>query len=98
MGSGWQAGKAGQDGRKYGFNPDYMARIGDVERAAGHRSAADYVPSYGTSKKNEKRERDNLKGCACAVWIIPADPLDGWFWSFETPAARWEGVIMPRRV
>jgi len=82
----------------YGINPDYVARVGDVERAAGHRAAEDFVPPVGWSVKLAKEKRTNLKTMQCAIWTSPSDPLDPWYWRLETDAARWEGVIMPRRV
>lgn len=82
----------------YGFSPDYIARIGDVERAAGARSADDYVPSKSLPTKYAKQQRASLKRGEFASWVVPSDPLDGWFWSIEAPAARWEGIVMPRRV
>lgn len=82
----------------YGINPDYFARVGNVERAVGHRAAEDYVPNAGESKKYVAEKKSNLRIGICASWVIPSDPLDAWYWRIDADAALWEGVIMPRRV
>lgn len=82
----------------YGINPDYYARVGEVERAIGARASADYAPKPGTSKKDQAQARLRLKTSAYAVLVVPSSPLDGWFWSISADAALWSGVIMPRRV
>ena len=95
-----KAGTAGKLAPAYGINPNYVARVGDVERAVWQRNADDFVPKPGMSMKEQKQRRSDLKNGAgaCAVWTIPSDPLDGWFWRLDTTSALWEGVVMPRRV
>jgi hypothetical protein len=99
---GWSSllkpGSRGELAPAYGFAPEYIARIGDVERAAGARAAEDYVPRARMSIKDQKKARADLKTSPCARWIVPSDPLDGWYWSINTDAALWEGVVMPRRI
>lgn len=91
-------GRVGKLAPAYGVNPDYFARIGDVERAAGARASEDYVPRPALSKKDAAKERSYLKEGSFAKLTIPSDPLDGWHWTLETKEASWQGVIMPRRV
>lgn len=92
-----KAGAVGKCAEAYSMNPYYFARLGDVERAVGARAAEDFVPRVGSSKKDQKKDRVRAKDeCTCRV-VIPSYPLDGWFWSLATEAARWEGVIMPRQ-
>jgi hypothetical protein len=98
---GWdQVLKAGSPGKiapAYSISPIYFARLAEVEKAAGHRAADDFAPKPGMSKKDANQKRSALKGGALALLTIPSDPLDGWFWIISTEAARWEGLIMPRR-
>jgi hypothetical protein len=81
-----------------GINPAYFAMVAEVERAAGKRLAADYVPAAGDSKKTQAYEKRRLADKPCSVWSIGCDPMDGWYWSFDTGTVRWEGVVMPRRI
>jgi len=99
---GWErvvcAPEGGELASAYGFNPDYIARVGAVERAAGQRAADDYKPRPYETKKAIKVAKEHLRNTACASWIVPSDPMGGWYWKLETATARWEGIIMPRRV
>lgn len=100
--AGWDrviaAGKVGNLAPAYGMNPGYFARIGDVEKAVGARSADDFQPPPGMSKKDERLTRAALKTRALATLSIPSDALDGWYWRLSSGAALWEGMLMPRRV
>jgi hypothetical protein len=89
--------KQGKLAPVYGISPGYFAMLADVERAAGARDAEDYVPRPHMTKKDERKERENVKRYALAVLVLPSDPLDGWFWKIEAKAALWNGIIMPRR-
>lgn len=82
----------------YGINPDYYARVGEVERAVGARASADFKPVPCMSIKEQKKRRAELKTSAYATLVVPSDPLDAWFWSIRADAALWSGLIMPRRV
>jgi hypothetical protein len=82
----------------YGFSTEYFARVGEVERAAGLRAAADLTKCAGMSIKDWAKKKADLKTSAFARWVFPSDPLDGIFWSVATDAALWSGVVMPRRV
>ena len=85
----------GELAERYSISSVYFGRIGDVEAAAGARAADDYVPRVGESKK---ARRSQLRAIgALAQWRIPSDALGPWYWSIEAVAARWEGIIMPRR-
>ena len=90
-------GKGGPLAATYSANPAYLARLVDVEKAAGQRAADDFRPSRTMSKKDITKERSALKTAAFVRFTIPSDPLDGWYWLLDTRAALWEGVIMPRR-
>lgn len=81
----------------YSMNPDYFARLGIVERAAGAREADDYIPGPRETKKDTAKARANVRESANTRLTIPRDPLDGWHWTLTMPAALWEGVLMPRR-
>lgn len=93
-----KAGAPGKVAKAYGMSPDYFARVGDIERAAGARAGDDFTPPTGMSAKHAKQQKANLKNAAFATWTIPSDNLGGWFFRLETTAALWEGIIMPRRV
>jgi hypothetical protein len=85
-------------GRQYGFNVDYIARVGAVERAAAERAVDAYVPAPKTSAKDVRKERADIRTRTCAKWVVPSDTMIGWYWRLETKEALWEGVVMPRRV
>ena len=82
---------------KYGMNPHYFARLGDVEKAAGRRAAGDYVPRPGMSKKNAALERSDRSRVFVSL-VIPSGAHAGWYWKLSTEAALWEGMLMPRAV
>jgi hypothetical protein len=85
----------------YGFSTEYFARVGEVERAAGLRAAADLTRCAGMSVKNWVKKKAELKTSIFARWVFPSDPLDGIFWSVAADAADaalWSGVVMPRQV
>lgn len=88
----------GKVASSYGMNPDYFARIGDVERAAGRRASDDFVPRPGMRKKDAAKAKSDLRTASFSVLRIPSNPLDPWFWKLTTEQAVWDGILMPRRV
>lgn len=87
----------GKTAKWYAFETSYIARVGAVEKAAGHRAAADYVPHPWESRRSIKDRRAHASETTRARWSLPSDNLAGFYWIVETKAALWEGVIMPRR-
>jgi hypothetical protein len=88
----------GPNVKKRGINPAYFALVAEVEKVAGKRAAANYVPKPGEAKKTTAKIRRDLLLCF-STWQIGCDVLDGWYFSLEPCATiRWEGIIMPRRM
>ena len=89
--------KPGRVANAYGIDPNYVARVGDLERAAGARASEDFVPRPSQTAKDARAERAHLARSQHATWSISSDPLDPWVFRLDVGAARWDGLIMPRR-
>lgn len=83
---------------RHSVNCAYLARIDLVERAAADRKAVDLVRATGEAMKRYRTRQDDARRCVMTLLTIPTNDRDGWFWTIDTPAALWEGMIMPRRV
>jgi hypothetical protein len=89
----------GQNLARRGCNPAYIARVADVERAAGRRAADDYVPAAGDRKKDIAAKRSALRTGLAVEWVIGCNKDDPWYFILpEMHGIRWEGLIMPRRL
>lgn len=82
---------------QHGINVTYLARIALIEAAAAKRSASELVREPRESQKVFRARKVHARRYF-AVWTIPADAFDGWYYKLDTPACLWEGIIMPRRV
>ncbi len=52
------------------------------------------VAKVETAAKKRSRWRVDYR----SIWTIPADALDPWAWTLDTPWAFWQGIVMPRRI
>lgn len=81
-----------------GIDPNYVARVGLVEKAALKRARHD-LENAGGSKlrgKNLARALSNLSASCCSTLRL-AGELDPWYFKIAAVAALWEILVMPRR-
>ena len=83
--------------REYSWDPTLFARIALVETAMKRRLRADWAPPVSMGNKSATEARRNAVDATCVKMRVPSDPLDPLYFWADSPAALWEGLIMPRR-